>query len=282
VDKVYAVPAQHQATALVLATFAFAWQIYFDFSGYTDMARGIARMMGFRLMLNFNNPYLATSLGDFWSRWHISLSTWFKDYVYVPLGGNRRGEFRTYLNMFLTMVISGLWHGAAWTFVMWGLLHALGRVATRWLEATRFYRDRVPKVLKQASVFAFVTFTWIFFRARSFADAWTVVARIAAGIWQAMAFAFDTFLHTPFSVGGLHNARAVVIRFIVAVCSDSGFPLLALGMVLAVWAYQFLYESRGRWVLQLAPVRVGLVILMILYMALACGAESQPFYYFQF
>ncbi len=123
VDQVYEAPGQFQTPALVLATVAFAWQIYFDFSGYTDMARGIARVMGFRLMLNFNNPYAATGLGDFWSRWHISLSTWFKDYVYFPLGGNRNGTLATYRNMFLTMVISGIWHGASWTFVIWGVLH---------------------------------------------------------------------------------------------------------------------------------------------------------------
>ena len=120
VDNIYAAPDQYQSPALILATFLFCWQIYFDFSGYTDMARGIARMMGINLMLNFNNPYLATGLGDFWARWHISLSSWFKDYVYIPLGGNRKGTFNTYKNMFLTMVISGLWHGAAWTFVIWG------------------------------------------------------------------------------------------------------------------------------------------------------------------
>ena len=93
------------------------------------MARGIGRLLGIRLMLNFNNPYLATGLGDFWRRWHISLSTWFRDYVYIPLGGNRHGELRTYVNMVLTMLISGLWHGAMWTFVLWGAVHAAGRVA---------------------------------------------------------------------------------------------------------------------------------------------------------
>src|SRR5215472_7786402 len=120
VDPVYGNPSQFQAPALILATVAFGWQIYFDFSGYTDMARGIAQLMGFRLMLNFNNPYTATGLGDFWNRWHISLSTWFKDYLYFPLGGSRGGAWRTYRNMFLTMVISGIWHGAACTFVIWG------------------------------------------------------------------------------------------------------------------------------------------------------------------
>ncbi len=103
VDPVYGNPGLFQAPALVLATVAFGWQIYFDFSGYTDMARGIALLMGFRMMLNFNNPYAATGLGDFWNRWHISLSTWFKDYLYFPLGGSRHGKFRTYINMFITM-----------------------------------------------------------------------------------------------------------------------------------------------------------------------------------
>ncbi|HGE71397.1 TPA: MBOAT family protein, partial [Candidatus Poribacteria bacterium] len=106
VDKVYDSPNLFDGLSLILATFAFGWQIYFDFSGYTDMARGISRMMGFNLKLNFNNPYLATGLGDFWNRWHISLSSWFKDYLYIPLGGNRKGKFNTYKNMFLTMVIS--------------------------------------------------------------------------------------------------------------------------------------------------------------------------------
>src|SRR5579862_1887676 len=120
VDLVYGNPAKFDAPALILATIAFGWQIYFDFSGYTDMARGIALSMGFRLMFNFNNPYTATGLGDFWNRWHISLSTWFKDYLYFPLGGSRGGAWHTYRNMFITMVISGIWHGAAWTFVIWG------------------------------------------------------------------------------------------------------------------------------------------------------------------
>jgi alginate O-acetyltransferase complex protein AlgI len=247
VDKVYAAPGEHQAPALILATFAFGWQIYFDFSGYTDMARGVARMMGFRLMLNFNNPYLATSLGDFWQRWHISLSTWFRDYVYIPLGGNRKGPVRTYVNMFLTMVISGLWHGAAWTFVIWGTLHAVGRILTRRLEAGDFYKHRVPRIVKRLWVFVFVTFTWIFFRAQSVDDAWLIVTRIFTATW-----------------------------------SDPALPLLAAGLVAVTWAYQFVYESRARRVLAGGPVRVALVVAMLLYLALVPGAEGQPFIYFQF
>ena len=113
-DPIYSDPANRSGSQLACATFAFAWQIYFDFSGYTDMARGVARVMGFDLMLNFNHPYLATGMKDFWSRWHISLSTWFRDYVYIPLGGNQSGRWLTYRNLMLTMIISGFWHGADW------------------------------------------------------------------------------------------------------------------------------------------------------------------------
>jgi len=247
VDDVYGMPDEYGSAALMLATFAFAWQIYFDFSGYTDMARGVARMMGIRLMLNFNNPYLATGLGDFWRRWHISLSTWFKDYLYVPLGGNRKGKVRTYVNMFLTMVISGLWHGAQWTFVIWGALHALGRFMTRELERTAFYRDRVPRCVKQVFVFLFVSFCWIFFRAESLADATMIVKRI-----------FTTGL------------------------SDPTCPLLMMGLVLSVWIYQFLYESRARRLLELAPVRVGLVVAMLVYIAVFATSSTKAFIYFQF
>ncbi|MDQ1258176.1 MAG: hypothetical protein QG656_2785, partial [Candidatus Hydrogenedentes bacterium] len=202
VDEVYLMPGSYDAPALMLATFAFAWQIYFDFSGYTDMARGIARMLGVRLMLNFNNPYLATGLGDFWQRWHISLSTWFRDYLYVPLGGNRYGQTRTYVNMFLTMVISGLWHGAKWTFVIWGVSHAIGRIVTRELERTPFYRDKVPRCVKQALVFVFVCFCWIFFRADSLTDAGIILKRIFTTGW-----------------------------------TDPKCPLLMLGLVGSIWVY---------------------------------------------
>ncbi len=247
VNKVYGAPADYEGPALALATFAFAWQVYFDFSGYTDMARGLGRMIGIRLMLNFNNPYLATGLGDFWNRWHISLSTWFRDYVYFPLGGNRRGEVRTYVNMALTMLISGLWHGASWTFVIWGAVHAIGRVLTRRLETTPFYRERVPTFVKRLWVFWFVTFAWIFFKAGSFADARLIITRIFSTAW-----------------------------------ADPALPLLGLAMVLAVWLYQGLYESRLRRALEPAPVRIGLVVLMAVYVALFAESGVQAFIYFQF
>ncbi|MCX5674221.1 MAG: MBOAT family protein [Planctomycetota bacterium] len=277
VDKVYAAPRDFQAPALALATFAFAWQIYFDFSGYTDMARGIARMLGLRLMLNFNNPYLADGLGDFWRRWHISLSTWFRDYVYIPLGGNRKGEFATYRNMFLTMVISGVWHGAAWTFLIWGALHGAGRLLTRALEQTPFYRDRVPRIVKQGGVFTFVCFAWIFFRAASVGDAWLIVTRIVTGARTGTLTAVAQIV-----TSGRADAWLVTKRVFASLCAESAFPALALGFVLAVWLYQFFYESRARVIVEWAPVRLGLVVLMAVYVAMFAAANAQPFIYFQF
>ncbi|MCY2995436.1 MAG: MBOAT family protein [Planctomycetota bacterium] len=247
VDRIYASPSSHEASALLLATVAFAWQIYFDFSGYTDMARGVGRLLGARLLLNFNNPYLATGLGDFWRRWHISLSTWFRDYVYLPLGGNRRGEFRTYVNMVLTMLLSGLWHGALWTFVMWGAVHAVGRVVTRGLEDAVWYRDRVPTLAKQFLTFSIVTLAWVFFRAQSVSDAWLILRRIASG--------------------GL---------------TDPAFPLWMGGLVCSIWLYQYLYESRLSSWLRPAPVRIALVVAMVLYMATCVTSSGQTFIYFQF
>jgi D-alanyl-lipoteichoic acid acyltransferase DltB (MBOAT superfamily) len=249
VDPIYGTPSVYAAPALVLATIAFGWQIYFDFSGYTDMARGIALAMGFRMMLNFNNPYTATGLGDFWNRWHISLSTWFKDYLYFPLGGSRHGRSRTYFNMFVTMIVSGIWHGAAWTFVVWGGLHALGRCLTRELEQTEFYRARIPRAIKQSAVFTFVSFTWIFFRAQSLDDAWLIINRIFTTGWV-----------------------------------DPRFPLVMALLVLAVWAYELIYTSRSslRLWIDTGPVRVGLAALMIAYLLIVAQPSTKQFIYFQF
>jgi alginate O-acetyltransferase complex protein AlgI len=246
VERIYDNPKLFTAPELVAATFAFAWQIFFDFSGYTDMARGIAKVMGFELMLNFNNPYLATGLGEFWSRWHISLSSWFRDYVYIPLGGNRRGAFITYRNLFITFLISGIWHGAAWTFVIWGLLHALGILITRELERSRFYRERIPRLPKQLATFLFVCFAWIFFRAGSLSDANFIITRICTGAW-----------HTP------------------------QIPILMLLLVLLVWFYQFIYESKWKTLIQFSGVRVGVALAMLIYLCIF-ATEGGAFIYFQF
>jgi len=180
VDAIYNDPTHHQGLPLLVATYLFAFQIYCDFSGYSDIAIGAARVLGFELMENFHQPYLARSIADFWRRWHISLSTWFRDYLYIPLGGNRVSQPRLYLNLLLVFLVSGLWHGARWTFVTWGALHGLYMVlgvalAAPWLHLrTRLQDRRWPMVLNTVQivvVFHLVLFAWIFFRARTMPEA---------------------------------------------------------------------------------------------------------------
>jgi D-alanyl-lipoteichoic acid acyltransferase DltB (MBOAT superfamily) len=246
VERVYDHPKDSGAPALILATIAFGWQIYFDFSGYTDMARGIARIMGFNLILNFNSPYLASSLAEFWTRWHISLSSWFRDYVYIPLGGNRQGTWKTYRNLFITFLVSGIWHGAAWTFVIWGALHGLGVVITRELERSAVYRERVPLFLKQLAVFSFVSFTWIFFRAESLTDAWLIIRRMGIAPWR-----------------------------------NPQIPALMVLLVALVWGYEYLAASRFRSILATSPVRIATAVFMVIFICLGSSGGG-AFIYFQF
>lgn len=177
VDPVFSI-VQPEATQTLIATTAFALQIYCDFSGYTDMARGLARMLGFDLMLNFNLPYFATSVQDFWRRWHISLSTWLRDYLYVPLGGNRLGGGRTYLNLLVVMLLGGFWHGAAWNFVAWGLWQGSGLMVNRaWSENVR--RIKVPSWLGWLLTMLFTLYGWLLFRATSAEQVLTLTASLA-------------------------------------------------------------------------------------------------------
>ncbi|MBQ6352380.1 MAG: MBOAT family protein, partial [Lentisphaeria bacterium] len=187
VNPVYDAPAEFGGAALLCASYAFAWQIYFDFSGLSDMARGAARLLGFRTVLNFDNPYVAVDVRDFWRRWHISLSSWFRDYLYIPLGGSRRIRIRVWWNVLVTMLVSGLWHGAAWTFIVWGGLNGLGSIASSEFDRKAWYQ-KIPKLVKQLLVFNFITLTWVFFRAASFDDAFEVLRGIFT--WRAGEFFF--------------------------------------------------------------------------------------------
>lgn len=159
---------------------AYSFQIFFDFSGYSDMALGLARMFGFHLPANFNAPYRATSVVEFWHRWHITLSRFLRDYLYIPLGGNRLGEHRRWINLFIVMLLGGLWHGAAWTFVVWGGLHGLGLAWGHWLNKVR-PQGLFPNARWIATIltFLFVTFAWVFFRAESFDAAWLMLSAMA-------------------------------------------------------------------------------------------------------
>src|SRR5206468_4139958 len=147
---IFARPAYYNSLELLVALYAYAFQIYLDFSAYTDIARGVSRWFGIELPENFRDPYLATSVTDFWRRWHMTLSHWLRDYLYVPLGGNRRGRLRTYANLLVTMLLGGLWHGASWTFLVWGGLHGLYLAAERALPPVPWGSGRVGKALRVA------------------------------------------------------------------------------------------------------------------------------------
>jgi len=264
VDMVYAHPDYHSGISLALATYFFAFQIYCDFSGYSDIAIGSARILGYDLMQNFRLPYLASSISDFWKRWHISLSTWFGDYLYIPLGGNRMGIRRWILNIYTVFLISGLWHGANWTFVAWGGLHA----AFYTLEAfVKWFCKRYLPNIRQFSFFLkpiqiFLTFhlvvlAWVFFRAKNLSDALLITSRIA----------------TDFS-GTLYWGASQVTT-VLSIC--------LIGLLMSV---QFL-QYRGRISLYFStpqlphPFRWAGYIGMILIIALL-AKSSNEFIYFQF
>jgi alginate O-acetyltransferase complex protein AlgI len=184
VDPVFANPEAFSSLEVLFAIYGYAVQIYCDFSGYTDIAIGVALLMGFRFPQNFDHPYRAASLQDFWRRWHMTLSRWLRDYLYIPLGGSRGGRTATYRNLMLTMVLGGLWHGAAWTFVIWGLLHGGGLAAGRWLDERRQAlgiersETALATAARQFGTFHLVCLGWVFFRADSAGTAFTLLGRL--------------------------------------------------------------------------------------------------------
>ena len=182
VDDVFAAPASYSSLTVILAVISYALQIYFDFSGYSDMAIGCARCMGYDLQRNFNLPYLSKNPSEFWKRWHISLSTWLQEYLYIPLGGNRKGKIRTYINLILTMILGGLWHGASWTFVIWGTLHGLALCVHKAVAKNHRDKKHLPAPVLILINNIFVCLCWIFFRADSFGTALCVLNKIF--IWS--------------------------------------------------------------------------------------------------
>ncbi len=177
VNFVYGNISDSHGLALLLATALYSFQIYCDFSGYSDMAIGCAKFFGFDVGKNFDHPYLSKSVGEFWRRWHISLSSWLRDYVYIPLGGSRVALPRIYLNLIVTFLVSGIWHGSSWNFVIWGLLHGAYQCAGRALKPL-LEKAKIPSFVKIAVTFCLVTFAWIFFRASSLGEAFTVIRGI--------------------------------------------------------------------------------------------------------
>lgn len=179
-DLIFSSPTGYTGAESLMGVIGYTMQIYCDFSGYSDMAIGIALIMGFKLSANFDFPYKSLNLTEFWRRWHISLSSWLRDYVYIPLGGNRKGTVRTYVNNFLTMLIGGLWHGAAWKFVFWGAMHGVGLAVHK---ASKPWLTRIPdrwwvKALSWAVTITYVSLLWVFFRADSWMDSWLIIKNI--------------------------------------------------------------------------------------------------------
>lgn len=204
VDDVFSKPAAFHWATILLAVVSYSLQIYFDFSGYSDMAIGCAKCLGYDFKKNFNLPYISQSVTEFWRRWHISLSTWLKEYLYIPLGGNRKGKARQYVNLFLTMLLGGLWHGANWTFMFWGGLNGLALCINKLLPAKK--RGVVLQTLSVIGTFCFISFTWIFFRSESFSVAWTIIKGIIT---------FQNGIRQPFS----WSFVAIVILLISTICA---------------------------------------------------------------
>jgi alginate O-acetyltransferase complex protein AlgI len=239
VDVVFAGPDLYSGWTLLLAAFAYAGQIYYDFSGYSDMAIGVAKMLGYRFPVNFRHPYLATSLSGFWHRWHMTLSRWLRDYLYIPLGGNRGGGWSVYRNLMITMTLGGLWHGAAWTFVAWGILHGLGLAIQRLSSQT--FGVRVPRAIGWFITMCIVLVGWILFRSRDFSAASVYLERMLT-----LADGIDWF--PPLVIGAIaclvieHAAWKTRLRLAMRLPALAWYSPIATSVML--WAL-VLYAPKG-------------------------------------
>ena len=214
----------------LLVMLAYTFQIYFDFSGYCDMATGIGKMMNIDITMNFNSPYKAININDFWKRWHITLTRFFTRYVYIPLGGNRKGTMRTYVNILIVFLISGIWHGANWTFIVWGVLHGIAQVLTRSLESSTGLYSKNNKIVNLGSwiiTFAFINLTWVIFRADSLAQATELFAQF--GNFTGFVPNFD--LLGAMTAGGFD----LIARFVPASMVIIPLILFAFAMFASVW-----------------------------------------------
>jgi alginate O-acetylation protein len=259
VDRVFNNPLAYSGVENLMASYGYTLQIYCDFSGYTDIAIGIALLLGYRLSLNFNFPYKATSLSDFWRRWHISLSTWLRDYLYIPLGGNRHGRAVMWMSLLLTMLLGGLWHGADWTFVFWGAAHGLGLVVSKSIDRLPrpFLEHRVVIIARKVLCFHYVVFLWIFFRASSFSQALDVLEQIA--------WAFDISHFNQFFTG----------YWVVSL-------LLLLGYFLHWMPSQWVERLRGAFITVHWGWKFAVTLLVALLVLRVQTADLQPFIYFDF
>lgn len=217
VDEIYGSPDSYGPVGLLLASYLFAIQIYCDFSGYSDIAIGSAKILGIDLMKNFRTPYWATSVREFWARWHISLSTWFRDYVYIPLGGNQKTRRRIAANILFVFIISGLWHGANWTFIIWGTIHGVLLLFERLLRRKEKPKSRLTKLFHSFILFQVITLAWIFFRAENLDDAWYILTKI-------LGFDFD--ISSLMEFASIRGYGFYLLRILLAASFMMADPLM--------------------------------------------------------
>jgi D-alanyl-lipoteichoic acid acyltransferase DltB (MBOAT superfamily) len=258
VDRIFDNPNLYTGLENLFGVYGYAMQIYCDFSGYSDMAIGIALLFGYRLCINFDSPYQSSSITEFWRRWHISLSTWLRDYLYISLGGNRKGKPRAYLNQFITMLLGGLWHGAAFRFILWGALHGIAlSIDKMFKEFFKIPDTRFFKILGILLTFHFVCFCWIFFRAENMQVAGAVISQIATHFTPGIFFDF---------VAGYKNILLVML----------------LGYLLHFIPRNAELKVMD-WVTQMPLAgKVALVVATIVLVIQMKGTGIQPFIYFQF
>lgn len=258
-DLIFSNPTGYTGFESLMGVIGYTMQIYCDFSGYSDMAIGIALIMGFRLSANFDFPYKSTNLTEFWHRWHISLSSWLRDYVYIPLGGNRKGTIRTYVNNFLTMLIGGLWHGAAWKFVFWGAMHGAGLAVHK---ASKSWLSHIPdnwwvKELSWGVTIVYVSLLWVFFRAESWMDSWLIIKNI-----------FTNF-HADY-VPVFIEVRYIWCILMIVIIMAHALP--------SKW-----WTKAGEWFVHSSWIVKLLVFLVVVQLVIQFMSEDvSPFIYFQF
>lgn len=280
VNGVYDHPHEYHGIAVMLAMLLFSIQIYCDFSGYSDIAIGSARVMGFTLMRNFNTPYFSRTIAEFWKRWHISLSTWFRDYLYISLGGNRVSKWRSYLNQFIVFIVSGFWHGANWTFVIWGGLHGSFMILARIIDPFRkklrgvFHINSDAywfKVYEVMTTFILVTFAWVFFRADSFRAALALFSRLKDGFVKDIVMVIKT--HKVLNVMGFFQGIELM---------DWAVIVFSIAVLLIVDRMQYRF-SVNEWLQRKSTLYRWSIYFSIIYFILFFGKfGSQQFIYFQF
>ena len=259
VDRVFDSPLSYTGFENLMGVYGYALQIYCDFSGYTDIAIGLALLLGFRIPVNFNSPYKAVNLSDFWRRWHISLSSWLRDYLYIPLGGNRKGNVRTYVNLLITMLLGGLWHGANLRFVIWGGIHGVGLAIHKGWSAMFPARRDIQKfrILHWLLTFQVVSLAWIFFRASDL----TVAAQVISQI--------------------LYHFNAHLIPDIIAGYSNV-FIIIAAGFVIHWLPSRLKEKARGLFIVTPVYVKIAFAVFLIIFVYQFKSSVLQPFIYFQF